>query len=96
MGRQTKNGAFLHPLRCLIFVSLWIQMTAIRMVLDTVEKLPDDASFEDIARRLEVVAAIQKGLDSLDRGEGKSIEDVEKLIASWTINKKGEAFASPL
>lgn len=54
-----------------------------RMVLDTVEKLSDDASFEDIARQLEVVAAIQKGLDSLDRGEGKPIEDVEKLIASW-------------
>jgi predicted transcriptional regulator len=54
------------------------------MVLETVEQVPDDASFEEIAKRLEVVAAIQKGLDSLDRGEGKSIDDVEKLVASWT------------
>jgi predicted transcriptional regulator len=59
-------------------------MTAKRMVLETVAQLPDDASFEEISRRLEVVAAIQKGLDSLDRGEGKPIDEVEKLVASWT------------
>ena len=59
-------------------------MTAKRMVLETVAQLPDDASFEEISRRLEVVAATQKGLDSLDRGEGKSIDEVEKLVASWT------------
>ena len=59
-------------------------MTAKQMVLETVEQLPDDASFEAISQRLEVVAAIQKGLDSLDRGEGKSIDEVEKLVASWT------------
>ena len=59
-------------------------MTAKRMVLETVEQLPDDATFEEITRRLEVVAAIQKGLDSLDRGKGKSIDEVEKLVASWT------------
>ena len=58
-------------------------MTAKKMVLNAVEQLPDDVSFEDIARRLEVVAAIQKGLESLDRGEGRRIEDVEKLLASW-------------
>ena len=59
-------------------------MTAKRVVLDTVEQLPDDVSFEEIAKRLEVVAAIQKGLDSLDRGKGKPIEEVEKLMGSWT------------
>ena len=59
-------------------------MTAKRMVLETVAQLPDDASFEEISRRLEVVAAIQKGVDSLDRGEGRSIDEVEKLVASWT------------
>jgi predicted transcriptional regulator len=59
-------------------------MTAKAIVLETVGQLPDDASFEEITRRLEVVAAIQKGLTSLDRGEGKSIDEVEKLVASWT------------
>ena len=59
-------------------------MTAKRMVLEAVEQVPEDASFDEIARRLEVVAAIQKGLASLDRDEGKSIDEVEKLVASWT------------
>jgi len=54
------------------------------MVLETVAQLPDDASFEEISRRLEVLAALQKGLDSLDRGEGRSIDEVEKLVTSWT------------
>jgi len=59
-------------------------MTAKKLVLDTVQRLPDDVSLEEIAKRLGVVAAIQKGLDSLDRGEGKSIDEVEKLMSSWT------------
>jgi hypothetical protein len=58
-------------------------MTAKKLVLDTVERLPDDVSLDEITKRLEVIAALQKGLDSLDRGEGKSIDDVEKLMASW-------------
>jgi hypothetical protein len=58
-------------------------MTAKKLVLDTVERLPDDVSLEEITKRLEVIAALQKGLDSLDRGEGKSIDDVEKLMSSW-------------
>lgn len=58
-------------------------MSAKQLALDSIEKLPDDASFEEIAKRLEVIAAIEKGVDSLDRGEGKSIEEVEKLMASW-------------
>lgn len=71
----------MHPAA---FCSIVNFMTAKRMVLETVEQLPEDASFDEITRRLEVVAAIQKGLDSLDRGEGKSIDEVEKLVASWT------------
>jgi len=59
-------------------------MTAKRMALETVEQLPENASFDEITRRLEVVAAIQKGLDSLDHGESRSIDEVEKLVASWT------------
>ena len=58
-------------------------MTAKELVLDTVERLPDNVSLEEIAKRLEVIAALQKGLDSLDRGEGKSIDEVEKLMSSW-------------
>lgn len=76
-----------NPLYCVnIFFTPLRQsgcVTAKKLVLDTVERLPDDVSLEEIAKRLEVIAALQKGLDSLDRGEGKSIDEVEKLMASW-------------
>jgi len=58
-------------------------MTAKKLVLDTAERLPDDVSLDEITKRLEVIAALQKGSDSLDRGKGKSIDDVEKLMSSW-------------
>ena len=77
---QAKNVDCIQPL----FATWLACMTAKQMVLETVGQLPEDASFDEITRRLEVVAAIQKGLDSLDRGEGRPIDEVEKLVASWT------------
>jgi hypothetical protein len=51
--------------------------SAAQELIGIVDGLPEE-------KAREVVAAIQKGLDSLDRGEGKSIDEVEKLVASWT------------
>jgi hypothetical protein len=39
--------------------------------------LPDDCSLE-IAERIEFMAAVRKGLDQLDRGEGIPHEEVKK------------------
>jgi hypothetical protein len=39
-------------------------------VLETIRTLPDDCSIEEIAERVEVMAAVKKGLNQLDRGEG--------------------------
>jgi len=58
-------------------------MTQKEMVLDAIRELPDDASVRDIADRLEFLAAIQIGLDQLDRGEGIPHEEVKKQLASW-------------
>jgi predicted transcriptional regulator len=58
-------------------------MTQKEMVLDAIRNLPDDASVRDIADRLEFLAAIQSGLDQLDRGEGIPHEEVKKQLASW-------------
>jgi len=44
-------------------------MTEKEMVLQTVRELPDDCSLDEIADRIEFLAAVQKGLDQLDRGE---------------------------
>ena len=54
-------------------------MTQKELVLDAISELPDEASIHDIAERVEFLAAIQKGLDQLDRGE--SIPPGKKSLA---------------
>ena len=54
------------------------------VVSDLLTRLPDDVSLQQIAREVEFVAGVREGLAQLDRGEGVPIENVEKLIESWT------------
>ncbi len=54
------------------------------LVADLLTRLPDDVSLQQIAREVEFVAGVREGLDQLDRGESLPIDQVEKLIASWT------------
>lgn len=58
-------------------------MTQKELVLDAISGLPDDASLEEIADRIEFVAAVQRGLEQLDRGEGISNDEIKKQMASW-------------
>jgi predicted transcriptional regulator len=56
------------------------------MVLKTVGELPDDCSIDGIADRIEFLAAVQKGLAQLDRGEGIPHQEIKKQLASWLTN----------
>ena len=58
-------------------------MTQKELVLDAISELPDDASLDEIADRVDFLAAIQKGFDQLDRGEGIPHEELKRQIASW-------------
>ena len=58
-------------------------MTQKEFVLDAISGLPDDASLEEIADRVEFLAGIQKGFDQLDRGEGIPHDEVKRQLASW-------------
>jgi predicted transcriptional regulator len=60
-------------------------MTDKQIVEDLLQRIPDGASLNDIAREIEFVAAVRQGLDELDRGEGIPIEDVERELPSWII-----------
>jgi predicted transcriptional regulator len=53
------------------------------VVSDLLTRLPDNVSLQQIAREVEFVAGVREGLDQLERGEGVSIEKVDKLIESW-------------
>ena len=58
-------------------------MTEKEIVLETIRALPDDCSLEEIAQRIEFMAAVQRGVDQLDRGEGIHHDEVKKQLASW-------------
>jgi predicted transcriptional regulator len=45
--------------------------------------LPEDASLDDIAERMEFLAALRKGLDQIERGETIPHEEVKRQLAAW-------------
>ena len=57
-------------------------MTEKEIVLKTIRELPDDCSIDEIADRIEFLAAMQKGLDQLDCGEGIPHEEIKRQLAS--------------
>jgi len=58
-------------------------MTQKELVLDAINELPDEASMGEIAERIEFLAAIQRGIDQLDRGQGIPHEEVKRQLATW-------------
>ena len=55
------------------------------IVIDLIQKLPEDTSLHDIAREIEFVAGVRQGLAEIDRGERIPIEDIERELPSWVI-----------
>lgn len=60
-----------------------MRMTQKQLVLEAIKGMPDDAPLSEIVERIEFLAAVQKGLDQLDRGEGIPHEEVKRQLASW-------------
>jgi predicted transcriptional regulator len=58
-------------------------MTEKEIVLETIRALPDDCSLDEIAERIEFMAAVQKGLNQLNDGENIPHDEVKKQLASW-------------
>lgn len=53
------------------------------IVIDLVQKLPEDASLYDIAREIEFIAGVREGFEEMERGEGIPAEEVKAMIPSW-------------
>ncbi len=60
-------------------------VTSKEIVEDLLQRVPNDASLQDIAREIEFIAAVREGLSQLDRGERVPIEEVERELPSWLI-----------
>ena len=54
-----------------------------QLALDAIERLPENASLDVIAERLDFLAAIRKGLDQIERGETISHDEVKRQLATW-------------
>lgn len=74
-----------RQLASLELIAYYLIMSSKQIVQDLLERIPDDASLGEIAREIEFVAAVRKGLDELDRGEEIPIEQVERELPSWII-----------
>ncbi len=59
-------------------------MSTKEIVADLLERLPESASLHDVACEVEFVAGVQEGFAQLDRGEGVPVEEVERLLPTWT------------
>jgi predicted transcriptional regulator len=53
------------------------------LVLEAIRKLPEDATFEDIAEAIAIAAAVRRGEAAADAGKIVSHEEVRKRLASW-------------
>lgn len=51
--------------------------------LEAIDKLPDDADFDEIMYRLYVLDKVRKGQDAADQGRTISSENLKAEIESW-------------
>ena len=68
------------------FRAVLVQVSAMsdkQLALESIQRLPEDASLDAIAERLEFLAGIRKGLDQIERGETVSHEEVKRQLATW-------------
>ena len=54
-----------------------------QLVVELLNRLPEDAKLQDIGKKIEFLAAIREGEEQADRGEVVPHEQVKKEFASW-------------
>ena len=52
-------------------------------IRELLERLPDDASWDDIQYHIYVQRKLRKGLADVESGRTVSAEDAEKMLARW-------------
>ena len=60
-------------------------MTSKQIVEDLLQQIPEDTSLNEIAEKIEFIAAVRQGLAELDRGERIPIDEVERELPLWII-----------
>ena len=58
-------------------------MTDKEAVLDALQRLPENASLEEITEELHIMAAVRRGRADVKAGRAKTLEEVRGLLRSW-------------
>jgi predicted transcriptional regulator len=58
-------------------------MTCKQLAIETIQKLPDSATWSDIEERIQFLAAIDKGLDDVKNGRVIPHEEVKESLKQW-------------
>lgn len=58
-------------------------MTDKQAVIDALQRLPENASLEEIAEELRIMAAIRRGRADVAAGRTKTHEEAEQMLESW-------------
>ncbi len=59
-------------------------MSTKELALETIQQLPEDASWQDIEDRIHFLAAIEKARGEVRNGEVVPHEEVRDLLRGWT------------
>ncbi len=54
-------------------------------VISLLDRLPDDASIEDVQYHLYVIDKVRKGLESVEREGGLTQEQVDERLSKWLV-----------
>lgn len=54
-------------------------------IASLLERLPSDASIEDVQYHLYVIDKVRKGLESIEQDGGLTQEEVEQRMSKWLI-----------
>jgi hypothetical protein len=54
------------------------------LVLETVRKMPDQSSLDEIVEELRLLGAVREGLSQSERGEGESLDKARDLVRQWS------------
>lgn len=58
-------------------------MNTKEIAIQSIESLPEDASWEDIQERINFVAGVRRGLRELDEGRGIPHQNVKDEFQEW-------------
>lgn len=54
-----------------------------QVAIETINHLPEDASIEQIAEELQIMAALRKGKEDVKAGGTKPHAEVERMFEAW-------------